>query len=51
MTEEHKGKKVKPKPNHPWRTFIRSDVSKWAYEKSKISHVGNYKRGGGKPQK
>lgn len=47
QNDEHKGKKHKPGPNHPWRRSVPNQVKQWAREQSGETHINNYKKGGG----
>lgn len=47
----HKGKVNKPKPNHPWKNSVPSNVAKWAGQKSWTGPNTSFLKGGGKPQK
>jgi hypothetical protein len=42
---EHAGKQYKPPKDHPWRRWPKSEVARWAFEKSKIEKVNDFKIG------
>lgn len=46
---EHAGKKWKPGPKHPWKNAVSSKTAKEAKEKSELSYLNSYLKGGGKP--